>query len=437
MACVAVIGAQWGDEGKGKIVDYLHGVRRRRRALGGRPERRPHARRRRREARRPPLPERHPARQARSACSRRAWSSTRRAARRDRRARAAAAATGSPSGSCVSDRAHVILPYHVLVDTLREQRQGHRHDQEGHRPVLRRQGAPHRRPCRRSRAISDRLAREGAKPRSRAGRRSSRRSAARCRRSTRSSTPLEPLAEAHRAAAGGHVAARRRRDPKRQAGACSRARRARCSTSITARTRSSRRARRSPAARRSAPASDRTGSTPSSASRRRTRRASAAARSRPSSTTPTASTCARRAPSSARSPVGPRRTGWLDLPALRYAARVNGIDGLALTKLDVLTGLHAHPGVRRVRHSEWSHATISRSICSTSPGVVTPVYEELAGWTETLANARALSDLPVAARTYVGFLQKGAGVPLYLVSVGPRRKETIVLHNPFSGAPSA
>jgi adenylosuccinate synthase len=70
-------------------------------------------------------------------------------------------------------------------------------------------------------------------------------------------------------------------------------------------------------------------------------------------------------------------------------------------------------------------------------GSVQPVYEELQGWSESLGNARVLDDLPKAARAYVRFLEEGAGVPLYLVSVGPRRRETIMLHNPFVGRAAA
>jgi adenylosuccinate synthase len=64
---------------------------------------------------------------------------------------------------------------------------------------------------------------------------------------------------------------------------------------------------------------------------------------------------------------------------------------------------------------------------------VVPVYEELEGWKEPLESARVLDQLPVAARAYVRFLEEAAGTPVYLVSVGPRRSETIVLHNPFVG----
>jgi adenylosuccinate synthase len=132
----------------------------------------------------------------------------------------------------------------------------------------------------------------------------------------------------------------------------------------------------------------------------------------------------------------PRRTGWLDLPALNYAARVNGIDGLALTKLDVLTGL---PRIRVcVAYDTPGGRTQDFPIdLIDEPGQVRPVYEELAGWTEPLGAVRVLDDLPKAARDYVRFLEDGAGVPLYIVSVGPRRKETIVLHNPFFGRAAA
>jgi adenylosuccinate synthase len=132
----------------------------------------------------------------------------------------------------------------------------------------------------------------------------------------------------------------------------------------------------------------------------------------------------------------PRRTGWLDLPALHYAARVNGIDGLALTKLDVLTGL---PRIRVcVAYDTPSGRTTNFPIdLLDEPGRVTPVYEELPGWKEALGNAKVLDDLPKAARDYVRFLEEGAKVPLFLVSVGPRRLETIVLHNPFMGRAAA
>jgi adenylosuccinate synthase len=127
----------------------------------------------------------------------------------------------------------------------------------------------------------------------------------------------------------------------------------------------------------------------------------------------------------------PRRTGWFDLPGFKYAARVNGLDGFALTKLDVLTGL----GTLRVcvgydtpegRTDELPLEQISQDVRK-----VTPIYEELPGWSESLSEVRQMSELPKAAREYVRFIEERSGVPLFLLSVGARRKETIVLRDPF------
>jgi adenylosuccinate synthase len=124
----------------------------------------------------------------------------------------------------------------------------------------------------------------------------------------------------------------------------------------------------------------------------------------------------------------PRRTGWLDLPALRYAVRVNGLDGLALTKLDVLTGL-----------SEIKVCTAYRTPTGTSPDFpiddaahALPVYESLPGWSAELSAARSLAALPETARRYVERIEREAGCPVVLVSVGSRRDETIALRDPFA-----
>ncbi|MBS2013413.1 MAG: adenylosuccinate synthase [Deltaproteobacteria bacterium] len=124
----------------------------------------------------------------------------------------------------------------------------------------------------------------------------------------------------------------------------------------------------------------------------------------------------------------PRRTGWLDLPALRYAVRVNGLDALAITKLDVLTGLDEvkvcvaydtpHGRTEDLPMDELDHAK--------------PVYESFPGWKEDLAGARKMSDLPASARAYLERVEKEAGCPFILVSVGSRRDETIVLRDPFA-----
>jgi len=124
----------------------------------------------------------------------------------------------------------------------------------------------------------------------------------------------------------------------------------------------------------------------------------------------------------------PRRTGWLDLPALRYAVRVNGLDGLALTKLDVLTGLAEIKICTSYRTP--SGTTSEFPIDDVEHAV--PVYESLPGWQADLAPARAMTALPEAARRYVDRIERDSGCPVVLVSVGSRRDETIALADPFT-----
>ena len=125
----------------------------------------------------------------------------------------------------------------------------------------------------------------------------------------------------------------------------------------------------------------------------------------------------------------PRRTGWLDLPALRYAARVNGLDGLVITKLDVMTGL----STIRVCVAYDTPTGRTRDFPIGELATSTPVYETLAGWTEKLPAVRTLGELPAAALAYIRFIEEASGVPAYVVSVGPRREETIVLRDAFGG----
>jgi adenylosuccinate synthase len=125
----------------------------------------------------------------------------------------------------------------------------------------------------------------------------------------------------------------------------------------------------------------------------------------------------------------PRRTGWLDLPALRYAVRVNGLDGFALTKLDVLTGLETIQVCVAYRTSRGTTEELPLDEADSA----TPVYEPMRGWNEDISHARTLGALPQAARAYVERLERDAGCPAVLVSVGSRRDETIVLRDPFAG----
>ena len=121
-----------------------------------------------------------------------------------------------------------------------------------------------------------------------------------------------------------------------------------------------------------------------------------------------------------------RRTGWYDAPIARYAVRINGLTDFFLTKLDVLTGWEKIPVCvayeidgRRVEEvpssqSDFHHAK--------------PIYEYLPGWSESISKARTLTDLPVDAQKYVKFLEEISGAPMSAIGVGPGRDETIVVN---------
>ena len=123
------------------------------------------------------------------------------------------------------------------------------------------------------------------------------------------------------------------------------------------------------------------------------------------------------------------RCGWLDVVALRHAARVGGMTGLAVTALDALSGL---PKVKlcvaydlegeRIEELPPDAGELERCV---------PLYEELDGWSEAAHEARTLDSLPRPARAYLSRLSGLLGLPLTLVSVGAQRTETIVVQNPF------
>jgi len=126
----------------------------------------------------------------------------------------------------------------------------------------------------------------------------------------------------------------------------------------------------------------------------------------------------------------PRRTGWFDAVAMRYAARVNGLHGLAIMKLDVLSGF---PEIQVAVAYRLDGKTLDEM-----PGDpeelerCEPVYESLPGWAEPLKGVRSWDGLPAAAQSYVKRLEVLTGVPVIAVSVGPDREETILLRNPFA-----
>src|SRR3954462_10698060 len=120
----------------------------------------------------------------------------------------------------------------------------------------------------------------------------------------------------------------------------------------------------------------------------------------------------------------PRRTGWLDLVALRYAARINTMTALVITKLDVLTGLDRIAVATKYLSKE--EAVLERFPYHQSVlHHVTPIYEELPGWQEDITECRTESDLPAAAREYLAFIADFVGVPIILVGVGPGRDQVV------------
>jgi adenylosuccinate synthase len=127
----------------------------------------------------------------------------------------------------------------------------------------------------------------------------------------------------------------------------------------------------------------------------------------------------------------PRRCGWLDLVALRHAARINGMDGVALTKLDVLRG---QAEIKVCVGYELDGQLIDQvPLDADALGRVVPKYERFQGWSEDIRGVKAFADLPRAARDYVRAVEQLAGVEMYLVSVGPDRSETLPLRDPFPG----
>ncbi|HEX4035266.1 MAG TPA: adenylosuccinate synthase [Solirubrobacteraceae bacterium] len=123
----------------------------------------------------------------------------------------------------------------------------------------------------------------------------------------------------------------------------------------------------------------------------------------------------------------PRRTGWLDLVALRYASRLNSLSALAVTKLDVLSGFERICVCTRYRGEEgatFDQFPYHQSVLHHAVGE----YTELEGWTEDISEARSESDLPQAARDYLDFIADHIGVPVAMVGVGPARDQTIWTH---------
>jgi adenylosuccinate synthase len=125
----------------------------------------------------------------------------------------------------------------------------------------------------------------------------------------------------------------------------------------------------------------------------------------------------------------PRRCGWFDAVLVRQTVAVGGIDGIALTKLDVLDGIEELKvciGYRAgARH--FDHLPAERTV----QAAVEPVYETLEGWRESTRGARSWADLPATAVKYVRRIEELIGAPVALLSTSPERDDTIMVRDPF------
>ncbi|MBR0074493.1 MAG: adenylosuccinate synthase [Synergistaceae bacterium] len=119
----------------------------------------------------------------------------------------------------------------------------------------------------------------------------------------------------------------------------------------------------------------------------------------------------------------PRRCGWLDMPALKYSMELNGANVIALTKLDVLTGMG---GIKVCTAYEKDGQKISTWPNDTeSLSEIKPVYETLPGWDEDITNCKTFAELPENAQSYVNYIEKTLNVPVVLIGIGADRNQTI------------
>ncbi|USE36952.1 adenylosuccinate synthase [Endozoicomonas sp. SCSIO W0465] len=126
----------------------------------------------------------------------------------------------------------------------------------------------------------------------------------------------------------------------------------------------------------------------------------------------------------------PRRCGWFDAVALRQAIQINSVSGLCLTKLDVLDGLET---IRIcVDYKNADGESITTPVDVEEYELVQPVYEELPGWTESTFGVKSLDELPANALAYIKRLEEVTGAPIDIISTGPDRVETIILRQPFA-----
>ena len=125
----------------------------------------------------------------------------------------------------------------------------------------------------------------------------------------------------------------------------------------------------------------------------------------------------------------PRRCGWFDAVAIRHAVQINSLSGLCLSKLDVLDGLET---IRIcVGYQNLQGAPVEARFDSEFYSAIRPIYEELPGWQESTVGARSLDELPSAAHAYIRRIEQTVGAPMAVISTGPDRDETIMLEQLF------
>jgi adenylosuccinate synthase len=125
----------------------------------------------------------------------------------------------------------------------------------------------------------------------------------------------------------------------------------------------------------------------------------------------------------------PRRCGWFDAALLRRSVQINGVSGMCLTKLDVLDGLTSLKLCTGYT-LDGKHIDIF-PVGAEDAGRCVPIYEEMPGWSEATVGAKSLDALPANARAYINRIEALVGVPIDMISTGPDREETIVLRHPF------
>ncbi|AJE04488.1 adenylosuccinate synthase [Geobacter pickeringii] len=126
----------------------------------------------------------------------------------------------------------------------------------------------------------------------------------------------------------------------------------------------------------------------------------------------------------------PRRCGWFDAMVVRFATRVNGLTGIALTKLDVLNDFDSIRICTGYQYNGQPLEELPSNLAVFEK--CTPIYEEMPGWKSDISAARTFDELPDAAQRYVKRLEALVGCPIVLVSVGPGRDQTITIRNPFA-----